>query len=347
MNITDLVGNDCEGTDSSEPDPMFDSLVRNAIDFLKKSVGELEKSPKYSVIHFCSAIELFLKARLLTEHWTLIILDINKVKKRKKETILSKFKEGDIQSVGMIQAIRRLREICHLSIPKKAEDYFDEIRKHRNKLIHFFHPDYSKEPDFGTLHEIIPEQWSAWYHLQKLLLEKWRDQFSKYEDEIDELHDLIRGNRKYLSAKFEELRPKIEEEKRKGVIYNKCSLCGYDSSKFKELYDIIDSNACLVCHYEDNSLHIPCPNCNNQILIEDMGVGQCDKCNFETDLNFLIEKLGPYQDPKEDPVIASCAECEFPEPSVITMGEYDDDYFCLYCLTIHGSAGKCVYCNVS
>lgn len=83
---------------------LFDSLTRNAIDFLKKSVIELEDSPKYSVIHFCSAIELFLKARLLVEHWSLIIT-------KPENANLSKFKSGDFHSVSMQEAINRLKNI--------------------------------------------------------------------------------------------------------------------------------------------------------------------------------------------------------------------------------------------
>jgi hypothetical protein len=55
--------------DSSE---MFDSLVRNALAFLERSVDELKDAPNYAVIDFCTAIELFLKARLLLEHWALV-----------------------------------------------------------------------------------------------------------------------------------------------------------------------------------------------------------------------------------------------------------------------------------
>ena len=51
-------------------DKLFESIVENTIDFLHQSVEELETFPKYSVIHFWSAVELFFKARLLKEHWT-------------------------------------------------------------------------------------------------------------------------------------------------------------------------------------------------------------------------------------------------------------------------------------
>jgi hypothetical protein len=48
---------------------LFDQVVFNAIDFANRSVLELRNSPKHSMIDFCAAIELFLKARLLREHW--------------------------------------------------------------------------------------------------------------------------------------------------------------------------------------------------------------------------------------------------------------------------------------
>ena len=49
-------------------DEMFKSLVENALDFLFKAVSEINDNPKYSVIHFYAAVELFVKARLMKEH---------------------------------------------------------------------------------------------------------------------------------------------------------------------------------------------------------------------------------------------------------------------------------------
>ena len=68
----------------------FDDVVRNAFDFLGRSIDELEKHPKYSVIHFYSAIELFVKARLLKEHWALIVMKPDQADK-------AKFLRGDFQ----------------------------------------------------------------------------------------------------------------------------------------------------------------------------------------------------------------------------------------------------------
>lgn len=67
--------------------------------------------------------------------------------------------------------------------------------------------------------------------------------------------------------------------------------------------------------------------------------------SFEADIDFLLSRYGPYRDPKEDSEVAYCAECEYPDPVTIPIDEDYDYYICLNCLTIHGSVGKCGYCD--
>jgi hypothetical protein len=73
-------------------DNLFDELVLNAIDFAQRSVKEVKRSPKYSMIHFSSALELFLKARLLREHWSLVV-------SRPETASLVTFRSGQFHSV--------------------------------------------------------------------------------------------------------------------------------------------------------------------------------------------------------------------------------------------------------
>jgi hypothetical protein len=61
-----------QGKDPKRPDPMGD-LVANAIDFLTLATEEFEGRPKHSIIAFHSAVELVLKARLMHEHWSLVV----------------------------------------------------------------------------------------------------------------------------------------------------------------------------------------------------------------------------------------------------------------------------------
>src|SRR4051794_21942996 len=96
----------------------FESLVVNAIDFLTQSAEEVESHPKYSVIHFCAGIELLLKARLLREHWSLVVTKPGEISKRK-------FEEGDFESVSMRQCFERLENVCGERLQEERESFLE------------------------------------------------------------------------------------------------------------------------------------------------------------------------------------------------------------------------------
>ena len=91
---------------------IFDSLTKNAIDFMTTSLNELKERPKYSIINFYSSIELFFKARLLKEHWAIIV-------KNPEKANFSSFLSGDFQSVGIDDAVARLKNIAKQSITRE------------------------------------------------------------------------------------------------------------------------------------------------------------------------------------------------------------------------------------
>ena len=314
----------------------FDSLTRNAIDFLKKSVAELEDSPKYSVIHFCSAIELFLKARLLVEHWSLIIT-------RPENSNLSKFKSGDFHSVSMQEAIKRLKNISGEKIGDKAKIKFEAVRNHRNKLIHFFHEKYVAKANNKTLEEVVPEQYSAWFYLHSLLSVKWKSVFRDYLAEFEELNHLMHRHKKYLSAKYEEIKAEIETDKDNGTKYETCYFCNFNAAKVDDRDDPLFSCVCRVCNMHSNFLVVACPKCGTNIQIKDLGHGECNKCGFSSDLDFLLDKLSPYEDPKEEPVRAYCGNCEYTDTA--TVIPFDSGYLCLNCLELFDEPENCEWCN--
>lgn len=86
-------------------DDVFTSLTRNAFDFLERGIAEFDKSPKYSVIHFCAAVEMLLKARLMKEHWSLIV-------SRPEQANRTKFLAGDFASVTLEEARARIRDVA-------------------------------------------------------------------------------------------------------------------------------------------------------------------------------------------------------------------------------------------
>jgi hypothetical protein len=135
-------------------DAIFDEIVLNAIDFTNRSVKELKRSPKYSMIHFAAAVELFLKARLLREHWSLVV-------SRPELASLQDFRSGKFHSVSVEEAIRRLRNVANETISDRAEKAFRAVADHRNRLIHFFHPTLSSTAKTAELEAVVADQYKA------------------------------------------------------------------------------------------------------------------------------------------------------------------------------------------
>lgn len=110
---------------SKEHQKMLKHLVGNAIDFLGKSISELQQSPKYSVINLHAAIELLLKARLMAEHWSLNVSP-------RKEPDRAEFQHGKFISVMLEEAAKRLEKIAQSGLSGKQMDVFRSVSKHRN-----------------------------------------------------------------------------------------------------------------------------------------------------------------------------------------------------------------------
>ena len=117
-------------------DDFFVMLTENAFSFLEKSLNQIKTEPQFSLINYYTAIELFFKARLMQEHWSLIISDFRSAPK------FTDFCIGDFKSVTLHECAERIKNICGEDIITEAKK-FDNLRIHRNKAVHFFHPAYA------------------------------------------------------------------------------------------------------------------------------------------------------------------------------------------------------------
>lgn len=323
---------------NSSLDLAFESLTRSALDFLNQAARDLKKAPKYAVINMATAIELFLKARLVREHWSLLVA-------RPESATRATFESGSFQSVGLNDSIERLRNIAGLNLSKNEEAAFRELRDHRNKLVHFFHEDYLTNPSKAVLSNITAEQCRAWFLLRRLLENHWSPAFEPYATEFRKINKLIEKNREFLDGKFRALRPEINAAIKAGSTYETCGSCGHLSTEITEWFKPIVESRCAVCERYTKYVDQPCPDCGTPIRIEDVGEGTCSSCGYKTTLPWLVEQLGPYEDPKEDPETAYCSFCENPEArSVIPIG---DALVCLACWEEHSRIGQCGWCGES
>lgn len=323
---------------------MFDRLVQNALDFMERALKQIEKDPKSSLIFFWTGLELFVKARLLREHWSLILTDPQKAN-------LSNFKLGNFVSISFTEAIKRIRNVCGISITGGENKCFQVLRDHRNKLVHFFNPDYATLIRASAIEQVAIEQCLAWYFLHQWLTVNWKKEFQNYHLELDKIHKLINKNRKFFLAKFQALEVKLKAMAKKGTTISKCVVCDCKSTKEDRLYQQTGLELirlrCLVCDFFGVILQIPCPECNNMIDIEDLGEGQCGNCQFEICMTELIEKYGEnmsWEELKIDEPNAYCSDCEYSEAaSVIPLD--DGTHLCLSCLSTHERIANCEYCN--
>jgi hypothetical protein len=320
---------------------IFDSLVTNAIDFLKVSVAELKKRPKYSVINFCSSVELFLKARLLKEHWSLIVA-------RPEDANMNSFLAGDLKSVNMTEAIKRLNNIANQQLTQQVKDCFNQIKQQRNKLVHFFDKKYSDKRYKTTIGKIIVEQCKGWIYLHELLTHKWQDEFSNYVKEIKKLDKLMHSHRDFLKANFVILKPDIERKKKLGATFNKCSTCNFKSAQEEEICNPLFYNDCLVCNTVEWFLKVPCsnPKCTSDIFMFGLGEGDCDVCGEHISTEYLLALYGDqvsYDESRSTPVCVFCPECEYSPRSVVPLD--NEDWVCLNCIAFYHQVDQCEWCG--
>ena len=99
---------------------LLQRLVENAMDFLSQSIREFDEQPKYSVIHFHAAVELFLKARLFAEHWSLVV-------SKRKDADWDDFVAGKFISVSLDEAASKLDKIVRTGLTKQELETFRRL----------------------------------------------------------------------------------------------------------------------------------------------------------------------------------------------------------------------------
>lgn len=323
----------------------FEGLVNNAIEFLERAIEETSDDPKHAIIDFYTSLELFIKARLMKEHWTLIL-------SKPGTTKIDDFIKGDFQSISLVEANTRLSAVLNDEIGKEIMECFDEIRKHRNRLIHF----HNKTTDLREL--VTKEVLRGLYYLQILIQRKWFEQFESYKDRLTELSERSYKLRDFLNAKYDILAPRIDAEIANGSLYTACLSCSFPASRKRAVYKYIFSSKCEVCDMNELVVRLDCPNCKSQVFVKN-GEASCEICDHQIDIDSVIELLEP-----EKPLygdgdaideynhllnqIGRCGECGWliGSNTLHPMDERLNAWFCIGCGEIYEHLTNCTVCGV-
>lgn len=318
---------------------IFRRLVENAFDFLDRSIEEIEERPKYSVIHFYAAVELFLKARLASEHWSLVVT-------QRQEADWQKFVDGDFRSVSLEEAAKKLDKVIRSGLTNHELRAFEYVAKHRNEAVHFFHKANYDQNREKAIRIIVKQQLHAWYFLHRLLRERWKTIFDEWDKKIANIDERLREHKIFLQIIFEEKGELIQKRKNRGASFSSCPSCGFEAQEHISEFDIPYISECLVCGVIDSCLKIECSKCQSEIIFLNEGFSTCESCkkfyNPEDVVDHLLDKAEAYMAHKEgENYLGNCSDCD----SYHTVVKTGDDYVCASCLECFDFMSECGWCN--
>ena len=325
-----------------EAQDLFRRLVDNAFDFLTHSIRELDAHPKYSVIHFSAAMELLLKARLMSDHWSHVVA-------RGQKADFAKFVAGDFRSVSLDEAIDKLDRILSTGLTEREIRAFKDITRHRNKMVHFFHEaDYSSQQQ-DVRQEIAKEQLRAGYFLHRLLREQWKEVFRDWSMQIDDIYEGLKTRRTFLQVVFDEKAPMIRERMAGGSTFLSCPSCGFDALEHAGMLDQIKTSGCLVCDLVDRILIVECSNCGERVNFRGEGFSACEACgvDYEPDdvVGCLVDEQARYVATKDGDDSYDLGNCSLCDGYQTVVRDRCGDYVCASCFRQFDYLSRCGWCN--
>jgi len=316
----------------------FGSLVKNGIDFLEKAISELRTEPKHSVINFYTAVEIFLKAPLVLDHWSLVVAGGD----RNRE----KYESGDFVSVSFEDSCKLLASALKKGLKKEAKEAFDKVRKHRNRMVHFFHSASST----AETESIRLEQAEAWFELNKFVTHDYAEAFAPFIRDFRRMEHRLSATQHYAGVKFTNLKPKIDGMTKGETVFGVCARCNQCSSEMRSIdpnLPELTQHYCHVCLDQRTELAIACPSCGdlNQFLepATDFKCGACNHLVPEGDSIYELLDQSSYgkDDYLDADTPANCDECQ----GFHTVGEYKNKYLCTSCFSPFEQLYRCDYCN--
>lgn len=320
---------------------LFDALTKSGFEFLRRSIDEFSTSAKFSTIHFAIAIELFLKARLMREHWSLLLDKPDQANK-------AAFFKGDAKTVSPDQTMDRLRRIALVTIPQNAREIFARIAKHRNKMVHFAHAGESDTDGPDGMSKIAEEQCAGWLALRSLLAE-W-PQFKDYESDIWQVSASMEGHRAYLQKAFEAKAEELQAHRNAGGRVIDCPSCGFESVTVEEPVGAIAAASCVVCRFfRGSEIAIACRNedCGAPIRFTSYegAPGECADCTEPLTKDEVREALDTgdaiTKDNYFDHTPINCPHCS----GYHSVVEHHSLYVCTECFETEDDFGICGYCS--
>lgn len=325
--------------EKDELSPEVAALIDNGLTFLEKARHELNAGEdKYAIVSFWTAVEILLKVPLVHEHWTLVCTG--------KKITRQAYTTGDFQSVTYNETLERLGNILEKPLSKDTADTFDRVRRHRNRVVHFYHAGFSD----AEHRSILAEQANAWFALNRLLREDWKTLFNgglASRLARDETR-LLAGNEYYAGVKMRHISAALTEFSRQGLNITRCIQCQQNAVVHRPLdterRNVVFYTDCEVCSYDTDYIRIVCPGCSSKgQVMQGQPIFSCPKCDMKRAVFDLLDEWHDHHDEHLEcsPYPVDCYFCGQSE----SVCQYGNGWLCSACFVFCDKLEECPHCS--
>jgi hypothetical protein len=218
---------------TAEKKPILGGLIVNGIRHLTRGLGGFESDElDFAVTDTFFGFEIILKALVFQNEWEQIFVDPS-------EADALRLQNGECRTIGRAESIKRLKTFG-INLPK-AVTHFKILEQHRNKLVHYFHPDLVTA---GRRRRIASELANGWGALRAMrALPQIADSLAEHNAAFGRLETRLLVLDRYLNEQALAVRaahahPDCLSECpacKRQTFDGDCALCGYSEPSHREI----------------------------------------------------------------------------------------------------------------
>ena len=121
------------------------------------------------------------------------------------------------------ETLERLEKILEIPLNSETAAIFDRVRRHRNRVVHFYHDGFTSAQCDG----IPAGQADAWFALNRLLRDAWKALFDgRLAARLARNETvLLAGNRFYAAVKYRHITDRLDDLRWPGYHITRCTGC--------------------------------------------------------------------------------------------------------------------------
>lgn len=270
----------------------LENMLTNGLRYLKRGLDAFsENDLDFALTDFYCGLEIILKALVLHEDWRLVFIEPGDADQKKLDS-------GKTRTIGADQALKRLAVFAKKPVSADVEKAVDRIGKHRNKLMHFYHPDLHSVSGKKAIATDLARGWHALRQLRSD--DRFQTVFSKHGWRHEEIDAALLILKNYLKQAEQDIQSANSGRSLSGceacemqtVQSGRCLLCGYEHISHRDIAkgaEYIPKLDCSTCGHEEVVVQTDkasrCTNCG----AAHGAFVQCEYCSdwwLEDDLSF-------------------------------------------------------------